>query len=93
MRSHASKVGWIFVTIATPKYKVNINSLECLAAKTLHLNEIGVCNLNLDQVIAFDSYQENRDTGGFVLIDRFSNETIGAGLLHFALRRSQNIYG
>jgi bifunctional enzyme CysN/CysC len=80
------------VTVAPPKYKVNVNSLEHLAAKTLRLNEIGVCNLNLDQAIAFDPYEANRDTGGFILIDRISNETIGAGLLHFALRRSQNIH-
>ena len=79
-------------SIAAPKYKVNVNTLEHLAAKTLHLNEIGVCNLNLDQAIPFDSYAENRDTGGFILIDRMTNNTIGAGLLHFALRRSQNIH-
>ena len=80
------------VTVTTPKYKINVNSLEHLATKTLHLNEIGVCNLNLDQAIAFDAYRDNRDTGAFILIDRFSNETVGAGLLHFALRRSQNIH-
>jgi bifunctional enzyme CysN/CysC len=92
-RAYLLKIGakTVGVTIAPPKYKVNVNSLEHLAAKTLHLNEIGVCNLNLDQVVAFDSYRQNRDTGGFVLIDRLSNETIGAGLLNFALRRSQNI--
>ena len=89
LRVGAKTVG---ATVAQPKYKVNVNTLEHLAAKTLHLNEIGVCNLNLDQAIAFDPYQENRDTGGFILIDRLSNETIGAGLLHFALRRSQNIH-
>jgi len=80
------------VTVTAPKYKINVNSLDRLAAKTLHLNEIGVCNLNLDQAIAFDAYRDNRDTGAFILIDRFSNETVGAGLLHFALRRSQNIH-
>jgi bifunctional enzyme CysN/CysC len=89
LRIGAKTVG---VTVASPKYKVNVNSLEHLAAKTLHLNEIGVCNLNLDQAIAFDPYQSNRDTGGFILIDRISNETIGAGLLHFALRRADNIH-
>ena len=89
LRLGAKTVG---ATVAPPKYKVNVNSLEHLAARTLHLNEIGVCNLNLDQAIAFDPYRDNRDTGGFILIDRFSNETIGAGLLHFALRRSQNIH-
>jgi bifunctional enzyme CysN/CysC len=92
-RAYLLKIGakTVGVTIAAPKYKVNVNSLEHLAAKTLHLNEIGVCNLNLDQLVGFDPYRQNRDTGGFILIDRSSNETIGAGLLHFALRRSQNI--
>ncbi len=79
-------------TITEPKYKVNVNTLEHLAAKTLGLNEIGVCNLSLDQMIAFDPYAENRDTGAFILIDRLSNATLGAGLIHFALRRSQNIH-
>ena len=93
-RPYLLKIGakTVGVSLVTPKYKVNVNSLEHLAAKTLHLNEIGICDLNLDQPIAFDPYQECRDTGGFILIDRFSNETIGAGLLHFALRRSQNIH-
>jgi len=93
-RPYLLKIGakTVGATIAPPKYKVNVNSLEHLAAKTLQLNEIGVCNLNLDQAIAFDAYRDNRDTGAFILIDRFSNETIGAGLLHFALRRSQNIH-
>jgi bifunctional enzyme CysN/CysC len=80
------------VALATPKYKVDVNTLEHLAARTLQLNEIGVCNLRLDEVVAFDSYSQNRDTGGFILIDRLTNDTIGAGLLHFALRRSQNIH-
>ena len=93
-RPYLLKIGakTVGASIAPPKYKVNVNTLEHLAAKTLHLNEIGVCNLNLDQPIAFDPYVENRDTGGFILIDRMTNNTIGAGLLHFALRRSQNIH-
>ncbi len=93
-RPYLLKIGakTVGVTMVAPKYKVNINTLEHLAAKTLHLNEIGICNLNLDQPIAFDPYTENRDTGGFILIDRMTNNTIGAGLLHFALRRSQNIH-
>ncbi|THD51242.1 sulfate adenylyltransferase subunit CysN [Phenylobacterium sp.] len=78
--------------LAEPKYKVNVNTLEQLAARTLELNEIGVCNLSLDAPVAFDPYAENRDLGGFILIDRISNRTVGAGLLHFALRRSQNIH-
>jgi bifunctional enzyme CysN/CysC len=79
-------------TITEPKYKVNVNTLEHLAAKKLELNEIGVCNLSLDQPIAFDPYAENRETGSFILIDRLTNATVGAGLIHFALRRSQNIH-
>ncbi|HXW09919.1 MAG TPA: adenylyl-sulfate kinase, partial [Steroidobacteraceae bacterium] len=79
-------------TITEPKYKVNVNTLEHLAAKKLELNEIGVCNLSLDQSIAFDSYQDCRETGSFILIDRLSNATVGAGMIHFALRRSQNIH-
>jgi bifunctional enzyme CysN/CysC len=78
--------------VAEPKYKVNVNTLEHLAARRLELNEIGVCNLTLDAPIAFDPYAENHDLGGFILIDRISNRTVGAGLLHFALRRSQNIH-
>jgi bifunctional enzyme CysN/CysC len=78
--------------LAEPKYKVNVNTLERLAATRLELNEIGVCNLSLDAAIAFDPYAENKDLGGFILIDRISNRTVGAGLLHFALRRSQNIH-
>src|SRR6185437_1676507 len=67
-------------------------TLEHLAARTLKLNEIGVCNLSLDRAVAFDPYDENRDTGGFIIIDRMTHNTVGAGLLHFALRRSQNIH-
>ncbi len=78
--------------VAEPKYKVNVNTLEQLAARRLELNDIGVCNLSLDAPIAFDAYAENHDLGGFILIDRISNRTVGAGLLHFALRRSQNIH-
>src|SRR5438132_16684 len=79
-------------TVTDLKHKINVNTLEKLAAKTLELNEIGVCNLSLDQPIAFDPYTENHDTGGFILIDRLTNSTVGAGLIHFALRRAQNIH-
>ena len=82
----------VTATITHPKYRVNVNTLEHLAAKRLELNEIGVCNVSVDRPIAFDPYKENRDTGGFILIDRLTNNTVGAGLLHFALRRSQNIH-
>ena len=80
------------MTIGHPKYRVNVNTLEHTAAKTLELNEIGVCNLNLDRPIPFDPYFDNRDMGGFIVIDRLTNATVGAGLLHFALRRSQNVH-
>ncbi len=93
-RPYWMKIGTrqVSATITEPKYKVNVNTLEHLAAKKLELNEIGVCNVSLDHAIAFDPYAENRDTGGFILIDRLTNATVGAGLVHFALRRSQNIH-
>jgi len=93
-RSYLLKVGTQTVTasITEPKYKVNVNTMEHLAAKKLDLNEIGVVNLALDRPIAFDPYTDNRDTGGFILINRLTNNTVGAGMLHFALRRSHNIH-
>ncbi|MGH8718183.1 MAG: sulfate adenylyltransferase subunit CysN [Burkholderiales bacterium] len=93
-RSYLMKTGGktATATVLPLKYKINVNTLEHVAATKLDLNEIGVCALELDRVIAFDPYKENRDMGGFVLIDRLSNNTVGAGLLHFALRRSQNVH-
>jgi bifunctional enzyme CysN/CysC len=93
-RSYLMKIGTrtVGVSIAQPKCRVNVNTLEHVAARTLELNEIGVCNLNLDRSIPSDPYAENRDTGGFILIDRFTNATVGAGLLHFALPRAQNVH-
>jgi bifunctional enzyme CysN/CysC len=79
-------------SVGRPKYRVDVNTLEHAAATTLSLNEIGVCNLNLDRPIAFDPYTDNRDMGGFILIDRLTNATVGAGMLHFALRRAQNVH-
>ncbi|HEY8537414.1 MAG TPA: sulfate adenylyltransferase subunit CysN [Steroidobacteraceae bacterium] len=79
-------------SITAPKYKVNVNTLEHLAAKQLELNEIGVCNLSLDRPVPYDPYAENREMGGFILIDKLNNDTVGAGLLHFALRRAENIH-
>src|SRR5688572_31603496 len=81
-----------FATVAPLKYKVNVNTLEHVAAKKLELNDIGVCGLELDRPIVFTPYAENRDLGGFILIDRLTNNTVGAGMLHFALRRSQNVH-
>jgi len=80
------------VTITTIKHQIQVNTLEHIAARTLGLNEIGICNINLNRAIPFDNYQNNPDTGGFILIDRHTNNTVGAGLLTFALRRSQNIH-
>ncbi len=74
------------------KYAINVNTLEHTAATKLELNGIGVCNIALDHAIAFDAYTDNRDTGGFIVIDRLTNATIGAGMLDFALRRSHNIH-
>ena len=93
-RPYLLKIGarTVGATITKPKYKVNVNTMEQLAATTLQLNDIGACNLHLDQMIAFDPYEQNRDTGGFILIDRLTHNTIGAGLLRFALRRSHNIH-
>ena len=93
-RSYLLKLGTKTVTasITTLKHKVNVNTLEQMAARQLELNEIGLCNISLDRPVAFDPYTENRDTGGFILIDRLTNETMAAGLIHFALRRAQNIH-
>lgn len=92
-RSYVMKIGTktLSVSVAEPKHKVNVNTFEELPAPTLELNDIGVCNVNLDQPIAFDPYVENRQTGGFVIIDRITNDTVGAGLLEFALWRSDNV--
>jgi bifunctional enzyme CysN/CysC len=93
-RPYLLKLGSATVTgsITAPKYKVNVNTLEHLAAKQLELNEIGVCNISLDRPIAFDPYSDNREMGGFILIDKLSNDTVGAGLLNYALRRAENIH-
>lgn len=91
-RPYLMKIGTKTVTanVSTLKHKVNVNTLEHVAATKLELNEIGVCNLNTDQLIAFDPYREDRDTGGFIMIDRLTNNTVGAGMLHSALRKSQD---
>ncbi|PSJ18535.1 sulfate adenylyltransferase subunit CysN [Nitrosomonas supralitoralis] len=93
-RPYLMKIGTKTVTanVSVLKYKVNVNTLEHVAGTKLELNEIGICNLSTDQLIAFDPYKEDHDIGGFILIDRLTNNTVGAGMLHFALRRSQNIH-
>jgi bifunctional enzyme CysN/CysC len=79
-------------TVSQPKYKINVDTLEHTAATTLELNEIGVANLTLDRAVPFDAYAQNRDMGAFIVIDRFTNATIAAGMLHFALRRAGNVH-
>ncbi len=93
-RAYLLKLGTntVTATVAPIKYRVNINTLEHLAAKKLDLNDIGVCGLELSSAVAFEPYTNSRVLGGFILIDRLSNNTVGAGLLHFALRRSQNVH-
>jgi bifunctional enzyme CysN/CysC len=74
------------------KHKIDVNTLEHIASRTLKLNEIGYCNLATSQAVAFDAYRENRDSGGFIIIDRFSNATVGAGMIEFGLRRATNVH-
>ena len=82
----------VSVTIAEPKYEIDVNTVEHLASQTLNLNQIGVCEITTDRRIVFDPYTENRALGGFILIDKITNHTVGAGMLHFSLRRSQNVH-
>ena len=79
-------------TISALKHKVDVATLGHMAAKTLALNEVGYCNFALSQPLAFDPYRDNRDMGGFILIDRFTNATVGAGMIDFGLRRATNVH-
>jgi bifunctional enzyme CysN/CysC len=79
-------------TIHTPKYEIDVNTLEQVPAHGLQLNGIGVANLWTDRPLVFEAYEHNRDLGGFILIDRVTGETVGAGLIRHALRRSQNLH-
>jgi len=93
-RPYWMKIGsqTVTATIQTPKYQVNVNSMEHLAAKTLELNAIGVANLSTDRQIPFEPYADNRNLGGFILIDKMSNATVAAGMINFALRRADNVH-
>jgi len=82
----------VSATVQAPKYQISINSMEHLAAKTLDLNAIGVANLSTDRPIPFAPYAEDRNLGGFILIDKMTHATVAAGMIHFALRRSQNVH-
>ncbi len=93
-RAYWLKLGtqMLSATVQAPKYAVNVNSMEHLAVKTLELNAIGVAEIATDKPIVFEPYAENRTLGGFILIDKISNRTVGAGMLHFSLRRAQNVH-
>ena len=93
-RAYRLKIGaqLVNMNITTLKHKVNVNTLEHVAATELALNEIAVCNISLDRPVAFEAYDRNLEMGGFILIDRQTEQPVGAGMIHFALRRSQNIH-
>jgi bifunctional enzyme CysN/CysC len=93
-RAYLVKIGarTVGASISGPEFRIDVNTLEQQQAETLHLNEIGVCDIRLDRPIAFDPYVENRDMGGFIVIDRITNNTVGAGMLRTPLRRSHNVH-
>ena len=93
-RSYLLKIGarTVPATVTALKYRIDVNTLQHLAERTLALNDIGFCNLSTAAPIAFDPYQANHDTGAFILIDRLTNETAGAGMIAFGLRRARNIH-
>ena len=82
----------VSATVQAPKYEINVNTLDHLAAKTLELNGIGVVELSTDKPVVFEAYGDNRTLGGFILIDKLTNATVAAGMLHFSLRRAQNVH-
>jgi len=93
-RSYLLKAGSAtsLAQISVLKHKINVNTLQREPAKTLSLNEIGVCNISISRALSFDAYAVNRNTGNFILIDRFTNATLGAGMIDFPLRRAANIH-
>jgi bifunctional enzyme CysN/CysC len=93
-RAYWLKIGTqtVSVTVHQPKYAVNVNTMEHIAVKTLELNAIGVAEIVTDKPIVFEAYTDNRTLGGFILIDKMTNGTVAAGMLHFSLRRSQNVH-
>jgi bifunctional enzyme CysN/CysC len=93
-RSYLLKIGTATTpaTISALKHRVDVNTYEKQPSRKLEMNGIGYCNLSTARPIAFDSYQQNRDMGAFILIDRFTNQTVGAGMIDFGLRRASNIH-
>ena len=82
----------VTATIAEPKFEVNVNTMEHLAAKTLELNSIGICEVTTDKPLTFERYEDSRQLGGFVLVDKITNATVAAGMINFSLRRAQNVH-
>jgi bifunctional enzyme CysN/CysC len=82
----------VTATVQAPEYEIDVNSLERLAAKTLELNSIGVAEFATDRPIVFEPYSTNRELGGFILIDKFTNATVAAGMIEFSLRRADNVH-
>ena len=86
----------VSATVAEPKYEIDVNnpsgSGSHLASQRLHLNQIGVCEITTDRRVVFEPYADNRALGGYILIDKITNRTVAAGMLHFSLRRSQNVH-
>jgi bifunctional enzyme CysN/CysC len=93
-RSYMMRIGTKFVpaTVTSIRHKIDVNTQDKLAGRTLRLNEIGVCNLSTSTAVAFDPYRDNRETGAFILIDRTTNQTAAAGMIDFALRRATNVH-
>ena len=93
-RAYWLKIGTqtVSATVQAPKYTINVNTMEHCAAKTLELNAIGVAEITTDRPITFEPYADNRALGGFILIDKIGNGTVAAGMLHFSLRRAQNVH-
>jgi len=93
-RSYLLKAGSVTAPaqVSELKRKVNVNTLQLEPGKTLEMNEVGICNISINRAISFDSYTTNRHTGNFILIDRFTNATVGAGMIDFPLRRATNIH-
>ncbi|HEX4096095.1 MAG TPA: adenylyl-sulfate kinase, partial [Caulobacteraceae bacterium] len=93
-RNYLMRIGTQYAPtkVSSLRHKVDVDTLEHLAGRTLALNEIGFCNFSTSTPIAFDPYEENRETGAFILIDRYTNATVGAGMISFGLRRASNIH-
>ncbi|NUB05133.1 adenylyl-sulfate kinase [Azospirillum sp. Vi22] len=93
-RSYLLRAGsrWVPATVTTLRHALNVETLEHTAAQTLELNAVGLCNLSTAAPLAFDPYTANRDTGSFILVDRYTNRTVGAGMIQHPLRRAANLH-